>query len=616
MNPFKLAFQLFLAVVLLATMRVAAQQAGSTENTNAHRLDPYANETPAQRDARVKWWREARFGMFIHWGVYAVPAGTYNGRQIGGIGEWIMNRGKIPVAEYKQYAKSFNPVKYDADAWVKLAKEAGMKYIVITAKHHDGFALFDSQASDWNIVKATPYGKDLLEPLAAACRKHGVKLGFYYSQAQDWINGGSAAGGKWDPAQEHSMDEYIDKVAVPQMKEILTKYGRFPAVLWWDTPTDMNHERADKLIPLLNLKPGIIHNNRLGGGYKGDTETPEQYIPATGYPGGRDWETCMTMNDTWGFKSYDNRWKSTEVLVRNLVDIASKGGNYLLNVGPTDEGLIPEPSIERLQEIGAWMRINGPAIYKTSASPFKRLPWGRCTTRTVAASASLHSPKEQERSVAKTQAGTLLYLHVFNWPADGKLVVPGLKNPAVSASLLATGARLATRADADGLIIDVPDAAPDPISSTIVLRIVGTPEIVETPIIQESDGSVRLMASEAELRGNEIRYESGDGKDNLGYWTNPGDSASWSFNVDRPGTFQVIPEIASLGQGKIEVTVGNQKLAGTAPNTGDYARFRRANLGSIVIGNPGSVTLTIKPVAEGWAPLNLKSVTLRPAPVQ
>ncbi len=236
--------------------------------------------------------------------------------------------------------------------------------------------------NDWDIVDATPYGKDLLKPLAEACRKHGLKLGFYYSQAQDWNNGGSAAGGKWDKAQEHSMDEYIDKVAVPQVREILTNYGEFPAVLWWDTPTDMNKERADKLIELLKLKPGIIHNNRLGGGYKGDTETPEQYIPATGYPG-RDWETCMTMNDTWGFKSYDHNWKPTETLIRNLVDIASKGGNYLLNVGPTAEGEIPAPSIERLKEVGAWMKVNGEAIYGTTASPFKRLPWGRCTKQGV-----------------------------------------------------------------------------------------------------------------------------------------------------------------------------------------------------------------------------------------
>jgi alpha-L-fucosidase len=335
--------------------------------------DPYAQETKEQRDARLKWFREARFGMFIHWGVYSVPAGTYHDRRIDGIGEWIMYNAKIPCAEYQSFARQFNPVKYNAEEWVKTAKEAGMKYIVITSKHHDGFAMFDSRASDWNIVKASPFGRDPLRELSEACRKYGMKLGFYYSQAQDWNNvGGGVCGTHWDPAHAGSMDEYIRKVAVPQVTEILTHYGPI-AVLWWDTPCEMNQVRADQLIGLLKLQPGIIHNNRLGGGYKGDTETPEQFIPATGYPG-RDWETCMTLNDTWGYKSYDNNWKSTETIVRNLVDIASKGGNYLLNVGPTSEGLIPAPSVELLKAVGAWMKVNSQAIYATTASPFKRLP--------------------------------------------------------------------------------------------------------------------------------------------------------------------------------------------------------------------------------------------------
>jgi alpha-L-fucosidase len=447
--------------------------------------DPYADETHAQRDDRMAWWRDARFGMFIHWGVYAVPAGTYRGKRIPDIGEWIMHNGKIPMAEYQAYAKQFNPTNYDADAWVRLAKEAGMKYIVITSKHHDGFTLFDSQASDWNVVKATPYGKDLLRPLAEACRKYDLKLGFYYSQAQDWNNGGAAAGGKWDPAQQRSMDDYIDKIAVPQVKEILTQYGEFPAVLWWDTPADMNKERADKLITLLKLKPGIIHNNRLGGGYKGDTETPEQFVPATGYPG-RDWETCMTLNDTWGFKNCDTNWKSTETIVRNLVDIASKGGNYLLNVGPTSDGRIPDASIERLKAVGAWMKVNSTAIYGTSASPFKRLPWGRCTKKLTA-------------------DGAILYLHVFNWPKDGQLVVPGLKNTITSATLLATGAKLTVAVMPEGPSLSVPATAPDPISSTIMLEIKGAPEVGVVPIMQGSDGSVRLLAVEATTHGNELK---------------------------------------------------------------------------------------------------------------
>ena len=268
------------------------------------------DETQQQRDARMKWWRDARFGMFIHWGVYAVPAGTYRDQQIGGIGEWIMRRAEIPVVEYRAFAKQFNPVKYDPDAWAALAKEAGMKYIVITSKHHDGFALFPSDVTDWDVADATPYGKDLIGPLADAARGQGLKFGLYYSQAQDWTHPGGAKAGLQDGdgwCEEHkgSFDKYLQEIAVPQAREILTRYR--PEILWWDTPHLMTPERADQLRPLIGLRPGLITNNRLGGGFAGDTDTPEQHIPATGISG-RDWETCMTMNGTWGYKSYDDNW--------------------------------------------------------------------------------------------------------------------------------------------------------------------------------------------------------------------------------------------------------------------------------------------------------------------
>jgi len=403
--------------------------------------------------ARMAWWKEARFGLFIHWGIYSVPAGTYNDQKVAGIGEWIMNKGKIPMVEYQKYAAQFNPVKYNAEEWVKMAKDAGMKYIVITSKHHDGFAMFKSDASNFNIVDATPFKRDAIKELAAACKKYNMKLGLYYSQAQDWNHpGGAANGGQWDPLQKGNMDDYLDKIAVPQIKEILTKYGTI-SVLWFDTPTDMTKERAEKILPLLKLQPNIIINNRLGGGYSGDLETPEQFIPPTGIPG-KNWESCMTMNDTWGFKSYDNNWKSASTLVRNLIDIASKGGNYLLNVGPTSEGLIPDSSVVRLKGIGKWLHANGEAIYGSSPSPFPFLKWGRCTRK-----------------------GQTLYLHVFDWPTNGKLEVP-LENAVTKAYMLENPKQLLKTSSENGhLIINVPAKASNEIATVIVIQIKGEPKV-------------------------------------------------------------------------------------------------------------------------------------------
>jgi alpha-L-fucosidase len=422
---------------------------------------PMFLELEGSRDKRMEWWRAARFGMFIHWGVYAVPAGVWKGEQVKRSGgEWIMNRGRIPVAEYQKLPAQFNPTRFNAAAWVKTAKDAGMKYIVITAKHHDGFAMYHSQVDPFNIYDATPFKRDPLKELAAAAKKAGIKLGFYYSQAQDWNHkGGAAAGGYWDQqAQQGDMDQYLEKVARPQVKELLSNYGPV-AVLWWDTPVDMTPERGDAFLPLMKLQPDIVMNDRLLRGRTfGDFKTPEQRIP-TDDLAGRDWETCMTMNKTWGYRSYDQDWKSTETLVRNLVDIASKGGNYLLNVGPTAEGLFPDASVTRLKEIGAWMKVNGEAIYGTKASPFKTaLGWGRATQKA--------GPR-----------GVTLFLHVFDWPQDGKLVVPGLHSKITAATLLSGGRKLSVKPEGTGTVITLPAKAPDKISSTVVLKLDGPLEI-------------------------------------------------------------------------------------------------------------------------------------------
>lgn len=468
---------LFLTTITLAltVLQFTWQTNASAEGTNDTSLNEWKQDYGPTHDARMQWWRQAKFGMFIHWGVYSVPAGVYQGKPVTHAGEWIMRTADIPVAKYAEFTKQFDPTNFNAEQWVGIAKAAGMKYIVITAKHHDGFCMFHTTVDGYNIYDATPWHHDPLAELADACRKENIRLGFYYSEAQDWHHPGGAAANKnpeadvdaqhhWDPAQKGSFDEYIDKVDVPQITELLSNYGPdTPAVLWWDTPIGMTPQRVAKLLPLLKLKPNIITNNRLDQHHlTGDYQTPEQKIPASGLDG--DWETCMTINGTWGYKSTDHNFKSPEVLIHNLVDIASKGGNYLLNVGPTSTGEIPRPEVDRLQAVGKWMDVNGEAIYGASASPFGHpFDWGRCT-------AKIRPDK------------TILYLHVWNWPADGRLVLPGLKNQVTNVYLLkpemlSERSSMKHASDSDGVIITLPKNPPDPISSTVAVEIQGSPDI-------------------------------------------------------------------------------------------------------------------------------------------
>jgi alpha-L-fucosidase len=433
----------------------------------------------------MKWWREARFGMFIHWGLYSIPAGVYQGRSIGGLGEWIQNTAKIPSAEYTKYAAQFNPTKFNAADFVKVAKDAGQKYMIITAKHHDGFAMFKS-ADPFNIVDATPFKRDVVKELADACRKEGIHFGVYYSQRQDWNHPGGdvQGGGRWDQTMAGSYEDYLNKVSIPQVRELMTNIK--PEVLWWDTQGSTTFAQAQPLHDLLALDPGIIENNRLGGGYQGDTETPEGMIPATGYANGRDWETCMTINGTWGFKSTDNNYKSNETLIRNLCDIASKGGNYLLNVGPTAEGLIPQPQVDRLQAMGQWLKVNGEAIYATNANPFVRVAAPAPTPAPETAPATGRGrggrgptvPWDWRATTKLNPDGTgKVYLHIFQWPADGNfaLTYTGFKGQVTSASLLATKApveaKIAANGDQSTLTLKLPATAPDPIASVVVLEV-------------------------------------------------------------------------------------------------------------------------------------------------
>ncbi len=413
-------------------------------------------------DARMDWWREARFGMFIHWGLYAVPAGKFGDKT--GYGEWILDSAQIPVSTYEQFQSKFNPVKFDPDAWVRMAKEAGMKYIIITTKHHDGFALFDSKYTTWDMM-GTPYKRDIMKQLAAACKKEGLKLGWYHS-IMDWHHPDYLPRRGWEsrPALGANLDRYVTYLR-NQVAELLANYGDI-AVMWFDGQWEAtyNHKYGQDLYDLCRkLQPNIIVNNRVDVGIAGDYGTPEQTIPDEA-PGG-DWETCMTMNRHWGYNAADKEYKSSTDLIRMLCDIASKGGNYLLNVGPTASGEFPPESIERLKEIGGWMKVNGESIYGTNAAPMKQPSWGRATMR-----------MEGENSK--------LYLHVFEWPNDGRLVVPNVGSEPIDTRFLGRRDAIKPKREKLNLILPVPAKPFHEACSVVVLTFHGAPIIYADPKIE------------------------------------------------------------------------------------------------------------------------------------
>jgi alpha-L-fucosidase len=407
-----------------------------------------ASNAVAAQDVRMKWWRDARFGMFIHWGIYS---------QLGR-GEWVQFNEKIPVKEYEKLAATFNPAKFDADAWVKLAKDAGCKYIVITAKHHDGFSMFRTKLSPFNIIDATPLKRDPMAELAKACQQQGLRLCFYYSHVREWrhplaqsFESGNNYGNSWDYKDESKKDlsRFVDEFAKPQLRELLTQYGPI-GLIWFDTPSFLKDEKAKECISLVrSLQPECLVNSRVGGSgwdyvSMGDCEVPPEGL-------GKDWEAPMTNCGSWGYSSDpNNRYHTPQELIHLLVNCASMGGNLLLNVGPTGEGVIPPQATGPLEAVGKWMKQNGESIYGTQASPFKKpFVWGRCTQR----------PGK-------------LYLHVYNWPKT-KLLVPGLKNKVEKAYLLSDPEQkpLAILQMEDNVAVELPAEAPDKLDSVVVLFI-------------------------------------------------------------------------------------------------------------------------------------------------
>ena len=427
------------------------------------------------KEKRLEWFREAKYGMFIHWGLYAIPAGEWNGRRCLGLGEWVMNRCQVPVKEYEKLAARFDPVKFNADEWVQLAQDAGMKYMVITSKHHDGFAMFKSAASPYNVVDATPYKKDILKQLADACARHGMRLGFYYSQSQDWHEPGGA-GNTWDFGPDTAPDgktelkkyeDYLRGKAEPQVKELLTNYGPV-ALIWFDTPRMMTPERGQRFADLVRtLQPATLIDGRLGteGDYR---STGDNVIPSEA--SAEAWETPATINDTWGFRRDDTNWKSPGQIAFKLVDIVSKGGNYLLNVGPTAEGVIPQPSADVLRTVGRWLRVNGEAVYGTGPSPFGD-EFGEWTSRGAkdVRGQKLFLPHTEWR--VTTRPGKL-YFTFFSEPR-APFEIPVMKNRVLRAYRLADKAPVELKTDAGRTTFLLERPMLDPMATVVVVEFEG-----------------------------------------------------------------------------------------------------------------------------------------------
>lgn len=469
MKKQKLMLGLTAAVVALAQVTATTAAESFSEITP---LDSFGGPsagtykpTDTER-ARIEWWRDAKFGLFMHWGLYSKMAGYWKGQKVGG-GEWALKLQKLPIEEYRALAKEFNPVKFNADEWVLLAKSAGMKYIVITSKHHDGFSMFGTKVTPYNIVDATPFKRDPMKELKEACDRHGLKFGLYYSHAQDW-NEPDAYGNNWSwPGYKRNMDKYLDEKSIPQIRELCQKYH--PAILWFDTAGDITQARAEQIAKMArSIVPDILINSRIKLGKpiglpvtdfdgSGDNEAFPQYhnVP---------WELCGTLNKSWAFKEWDKDFHPVSELLFHLIDAVSKNGNYLLNVGPTAEGVIIEPYASRLRAMGDWLKVNGEAIYGCGGTA-----WGSefGDYRTVAGKRKFVPAAANWRCTTKPGK---VYIHVLNWPKDGKLELPALKGKIISARLLAdSSVNVKVEQTTNYVLLSLPEKAPDTIASVVCL---------------------------------------------------------------------------------------------------------------------------------------------------
>ncbi len=552
------------------------------------------NLESSERGKLFEW---GNYAMFIHWGLYSNLADKWDGKTYYGISEWLMNESmaNIDKDEYKAASKSFNPKDFDAKKIAQLAKDAGMKYIIITSKHHDGFAMFHSKVDKFNIVDATPFGRDPMKELAQACKELGLGFGFYYSQYQDWTTPGGFKAPRVDSeGNPRTFDDYFKSKCLPQVEEITSNYGDIE-VIWFDTPGQIEKKYVDDLIEVVHRnQPNALISSRIGhnlGDFRtlADMEVPLKNIDGL-------WESIDVTNDSWGFAWYDNNWKTPKQILQTLISTIARGGTFMMNVGPDGLGNVPEQAAASLRSSGKWVARYPDVIYGAQASPWKhKLPWGDVTRQ-----------------------GNKLYLAVYEWPKDGKLYVPGINSFVKQAKLLddKTGKRIKQTLNGNWLILDVPYQQPDPMISVIELEMKNNDIDVDTtqaldPEIGLPDLSV-LFADTENCSTNKTTWREKFGEYKHTYIVsnlNKVGKITWTVEVLEPITCQVGLNVRGNGRSVWELKSDEGKYIQNQQRA--TSKFSEVPLGWLKFDKPGKHTITLT-MEKGQNPADISSISLIP----
>jgi len=577
-----------------------------SEHLNAQIIDMWDKTISNKlQSEKTQWFQDAKFGLFVHWGLFSQAGGEWKEKRFYGVSEWMMQRGKIPVAEYSKLVEDFNPTKFNAEEWVNLAKDAGIKYIVVTAKHHEGFAMFKTNFSNFSIMN-TPFKRDPLKELSASCNKKGLKLCFYYSQNLDWHepNGG---GNDWDFVEKNKdYSSYYNTKSIPQITELLSNYGPL-GLIWFDMPGGISKEQTQSIISKIKkLQPNCLISSRIGLGLGDFRDFGDGEVPPV--PVKEPWEAIFTHNDSWGYSKFDFNFKTVQEIILLLTDVVSKGGNLLLNVGPKGDGSIPEVSVKCLLSVGKWLQVNGDAIYGTTYGPIPPQPWGVSTLKTGK-----------------------LFLHVLHWPKNSQLIVPGFTGKVSEVKILCNNTPLVWEQNASTMTITLPKEIPDETNTIIEVLLTGplNESYFDAPIVVSPwYDHCNLDISRARNFGNS-KIEHLTSSHYFGDWKHntcatsmqaPADSISYQLNFSEVGDYKIILEYScpfeNSGQEGL-LKFDEQKFYFQTLATGNYDNwhpllFIQQTVSEVSIKEPGIRKITISPLQNGKELFKLNRVVLTP----